>query len=51
MSGYINEMKEQFGKKKVGEDEEEAVEPDAVGQVPDLLEEAHIYQWAGIGFG
>ena len=47
-------MQEQFGGKKAGGDDEEAEEPAEaapVGFVPDLLEDARVYQWAGIGFG
>lgn len=52
MSGYIKMMKEQFGGPPPGDDEEEApAEAAPVGHVPDLLEDATIYQWAGIGFG
>lgn len=53
MDHYIKYMKTQFGKKKggEGEEEEEQAEPAAVCYVPDLLEEAKIWQWAGIGFG
>ena len=54
MTDYIKIMEEQFGgKKEVGEDGEEAAPEEAapVGHVPDLLEDAQIYQWAGIGFG
>lgn len=45
-------MREYFGQKKAAEGEEEE-EPEAaapVGFVPDLLEEAQVWQWAGIGF-
>ena len=53
MDDYIKYMKTQFGKKKGGEGEEaqEDAEPGPVCYVPDLLEEAKIWQWAGIGFG
>ena len=52
MTAYINTMREHFGQKKATEDGEEE-EPEAaapVGFVPDLLEEAQVWQWAGIGF-
>jgi radial spoke head protein 4/6 len=55
MADYIAIMRETFGSKKSGGDgDEEEAEPEAaapVGYVPDLLEDAEIYQWAGIGFG
>lgn len=54
MTDYTKMMQEQFGKKAAAEGEEEAEEPEAaapVGFVPDLLEDANVYQWAGIGFG
>ena len=55
MADYTKMMQEQFGGKKAtadGEEEaEEAAEAAPVGYVPDLLEDATIYQWAGIGFG
>ena len=47
-------MREAFGGKKApveGEEEEPEAEAAAVNFVPDLLEDASIYQWAGIGFG
>ena len=34
-----------------GAEEEETAEPAPVCYVPDLLEEAKIWQWAGVGFG
>lgn len=46
MSAYIATMKEHFGGKKSGEDEDEggeAADVAAVGFVPDLLEEAQVY--------
>ena len=47
-------MREHFGAKKGDEEEEEGAgepEPAApVGYVPDLLEEAQVWQWAGVGF-
>jgi len=52
MTAYIAGMKEYFGQKKPTEDGEEE-EPEAaapVGFVPDLLDEAQVWQWAGIGF-
>ena len=56
MEGYITALKYQFGAKKPpsGEEEEEEAEPEEVppvGFVPDLLNDAQMYQWAGIGFG
>lgn len=52
MTAYIATMREHFGAKKQGDgDDEEEVEAAApVGFVPDLLEEAQVWQWAGIGF-
>lgn len=55
MDAYLQALKYQFGAKKptVEGDEEEA-EPEEVppvGYVPDLLSDAQMYQWAGIGFG
>jgi len=45
MSAYIATMKEHFGGKKSGEDEDEGEAPEVppVGFVPDLLEEAQVY--------
>lgn len=53
MDQYIKYMKTQFGKRRSaeGEEEEEQGEPTPVCYVPDLLEEARIWQWAGVGFG
>lgn len=55
MDGYCTALKYQFGARKpAAEGEDEDAEPEevpAVGQVPDLLADAQIYQWAGIGFG
>jgi radial spoke head protein 4/6 len=54
MRDYIKIMQEQFGGKRAAEGEEEAEEPAEaapVGFVPDLLDDANVYQWAGIGFG
>lgn len=53
MDGYNTLMKNQFGAPKpTGEDEaEEPAEPEPVGEVPDLLQDAYVFQWAGIGFG
>jgi len=54
MEGYIATMKGIFGGKKApaeGEEEEAPEEVPPVGFVPDLLADASIYQWAGIGFG
>ena len=54
MDAYINTMQTCFGRKQPvpeGEEEPEIKEPPAVGLVPDLLADAQIYQWAGIGFG
>lgn len=54
MSGYISALKPQLGgAKPTGEEEEEAepAEVTPVGLCPDLLEDANLYQWAGIGFG
>ena len=54
MDAYINTMQTCFGRKQPvpeGEEEPEVEEPPAVGLVPDLLADAQIYQWAGIGFG
>ena len=58
MTDYIKEMKKAFpaGKKMGGDDDAdgdgdgdaEAAAP--VGFVPDLLDDAQVYQWAGIGF-
>ena len=58
MTDYIKEMKKAFpaGKKMGGDDgDDDAGDGDgeaaaAVGFVPDLLEDAQVYQWAGIGF-
>jgi hypothetical protein len=55
MNDYISAMKYQFGARKPPADgEEEDAEPEEVppvGFVPDLLSDAQIYQWAGVGFG
>lgn len=53
MNAYINKLKPQFGAVKSADDEEDAEPAEAapVGYVPDLIEEAAIFQWAGIGFG
>jgi hypothetical protein len=54
MADYTKMMQAQFGGKAAvdGEEEaEEAAEAAPVGFVPDLLEDANVYQWAGIGFG
>jgi hypothetical protein len=53
MKSYIAKMKAQFGGlKPQGEDEdEEPAEVPPVGLVQDLLEDAIILQWAGVGFG
>lgn len=53
MNAYINKLKPQFGAVKSPDDDEEAepAEPAPVGYVPDLIEEAAIFQWAGVGFG
>ena len=58
MGEYIKKMKSVMGKKKApaeGEEEEAAEEaPEEVppvGLVNDLLADAQIFQWAGIGFG
>ena len=53
MDAYNTKMKSQFGAPKPsGEDDEaEVAEPDAVGEVPDLLQESYVFQWAGVGFG
>ena len=55
MNDYIAAMKYQFGARKPPADgEEEDAEPEEVppvGFVPDLLSDAQIYQWAGVGFG
>jgi len=54
MEGYIEKMKDQFGRRVPQGEDEEDVEPEdkpAVGFVPDLLVDSQIYQWAGIGFG
>lgn len=56
MKEYIAHMREAFGAKKAsdgddGEDAEDAGAPEAVCNVPDLLEEAKVWQWAGVGFG
>ena len=52
MTSYIAQMREHFGQKKADDDDPDA-EPEAaapVGFVPDLLEEAQVWQWAGVGF-
>ena len=55
MKDYISVASEQFGGKKPAGEEEgeeaEVAEVPPVGLIPDLLEDSHIYQWAGIGFG
>jgi len=54
MEEYIKAMKACFPQRKVpaeGEEEEAPEEVPPVGNVPDLLAEANIYQWAGVGFG
>ena len=54
MDAYITQMKNTFGVRKVpaeGEEEEAPEEQAPVGFVPDLLADAQMYQWAGIGFG
>lgn len=54
METYIATMKKQFGgAKPSGDDDDggEAAEAEPVGLVPDLLEDAFVYQWAGVGFG
>ena len=58
MKDYITYMRKAFGAKEPGEDAEEGAEegeggpavPDPVCNVPDLLEEAKVWQWAGVGF-
>lgn len=53
MDPYNTLMKAQFGAQKpTGEDDaEEVQEAEPVGEVPDLLNDSYVYQWAGIGFG
>lgn len=34
-----------------GDDDEAAPAGEAIAYVPDLLSEAKVYEWAGIGFG
>jgi len=44
MTAYIKKMKDCFGlKKPEGEDEGEPAEPEPVGAVPDLLDDAYVY--------
>jgi len=54
MNAYCVAMKYEFGAKKPVAEGEEDAEPEEVppvGFVPDLLCDAQMYQWAGIGFG
>ena len=56
MKDYIEHMRNAFGAKKAGGDDEDGEgegegAPEAVCNVPDLLEESKVWQWAGIGFG
>ena len=53
MESYNTSMKTQFGAvKPAGDDEaEEVAEAEPVGEVPDLLQDSYVYQWAGVGFG
>lgn len=53
MEAYNTSMKSQFGAvKPTGEDEDaEVAEAEPVGEVPDLLQDSYVYQWAGVGFG
>lgn len=53
MDDYNTLMKPQFGAPKpTGEDEaEEVAEAEPVGDVPDLLNDSYVFQWAGVGFG
>ena len=55
MDGYIKKMKDRFPKKKAagedGEDDGGEEQAEAVGTVPDLLEDAQVFEWAGFGFG
>jgi hypothetical protein len=53
ITGYVEKMEQYFPKPKTGgEEEEEAPEEMApVGNVPDLMVDSKIFEWAGIGFG
>ena len=49
---YIAKLEEHFPRPKVGDEEgEEPAEAGPVGNVPDLMADAKVFEWAGVGFG
>ena len=53
LESYIKKIETHFPQKPKVDDEgnEEAVEVGPVGHVPDLLADAKVIEWAGLGFG
>ena len=51
LSGYISKMEKLFEGPKAEEEGDEPPEVGPVGNVPDLLADSKIFEWAGIGFG
>ena len=48
---YISKLEAHFSRPKGDEEGEEPAEPGPINNVPDLLGDSKVYEWAGIGFG
>ena len=49
---YIAKLEQHFPRPKTGEEEgEEAAEAGPIGNVPDLMADSKVFEWAGVGFG
>ena len=51
LQDYIAKLETHFSRPKADEEGEEPPEVGPIGYVADLLGDAKVYEWAGIGFG